>query len=269
MGKIKIYDIAKELDITSKEVLEIAKKLDINVKSHLSSVEEVEAQKIKENIKKTSTTNNKEKSKKVKEKKSNTEKDNEKNETPVIIRREVIITDDNSNKKEVAKKEEKKSNNIGFVERKNSKDYNIVYRNRPTKPMTVDELFGIKKDNKEENKKVEEKVEPKTENKLVDKMISYAENVLHDNGYKPYYLYRQKNQLDGQENVGYYKEHICLFNVDTMEECLSVLACGAGGISKRVYSLDNRIERESNAKDIKQYIERIDEMIDKKTKLFS
>ena len=110
---------------------------------------------------------------------------------------------------------------------------------------------------------------PKTENKLVDKMISYAENVLHDNGYKPYYLYRQKNQLDGQENVGYYKEHICLFNVDTMEECLSVLACGAGGISKRVYSLDNRIERESNAKDIKQYIERIDEMIDKKTKLFS
>ena len=51
LGKIKLYDIAKELNLTSKEVLEIAKKLNINVKSHLSSVEEDEAQKIKESIK--------------------------------------------------------------------------------------------------------------------------------------------------------------------------------------------------------------------------
>ena len=40
LGKIKIYDIAKKLNLTSKEVVEIAKKLNINVKSHLSSVEE-------------------------------------------------------------------------------------------------------------------------------------------------------------------------------------------------------------------------------------
>ena len=46
LGKIKLYDIAKELNLTSKEVLEIAKKLNINAKSHLSSVEEDEAQKI-------------------------------------------------------------------------------------------------------------------------------------------------------------------------------------------------------------------------------
>ena len=110
---------------------------------------------------------------------------------------------------------------------------------------------------------------PEVTNKLVDKMVSYAESTLHDNGYKPYYLYRQKNQLDAQENVGYYKEHICLFNVDTMEECLSVIACGAGGISKRVFNLENRIEREANVKDIKQYIDRVDEMIEKKEKLFS
>ena len=51
LGKIKLYDIAKELNLTSKEVLEIAKDLKINVKSHLSSVEESEAQKIKERIK--------------------------------------------------------------------------------------------------------------------------------------------------------------------------------------------------------------------------
>ena len=50
LGKIKLYDIAKELNLTSKEVLEIAKKLNINAKSHLSSVDEDEAQKIKESI---------------------------------------------------------------------------------------------------------------------------------------------------------------------------------------------------------------------------
>ena len=49
LGKIKLYDIAKELNLTSKEVLEIAKKLNIEAKSHLSSVNEEDAKKIKEN----------------------------------------------------------------------------------------------------------------------------------------------------------------------------------------------------------------------------
>ena len=47
LGKIKLYDIAKELNLTSKEVLEIAKKLNIDAKSHLSSVDEAEAERIK------------------------------------------------------------------------------------------------------------------------------------------------------------------------------------------------------------------------------
>ncbi len=158
LGKIKLYDIAKELNLTSKEVLEIAKKLNINVKSHLSSVEEDEAQKIKESIKKSQN--------KKEEKKSNVEKAKiEKNDTPVIIRREVIINDDNNKQKEQIKKEEKKSNNVGFVERKN-KDYNIVYRNKPSKPMTVDELFGIKKETKKEVKKEAPVVAPKIEKKV-------------------------------------------------------------------------------------------------------
>ena len=49
MGKIKLYDIAKELNLTSKEVLEIAKKLNIESKSHLSSVSEEDAKRIQEN----------------------------------------------------------------------------------------------------------------------------------------------------------------------------------------------------------------------------
>ena len=191
MGKIKIYDIAKELDLTSKEVMEIAKKLNIEAKSHLSSVEEVDANRIKESAKGNVA------KKEVKEaKKQNNEKQDkkaDKNNSPVIIRREVIINDENHTQKEQTKKQEKKSNNIGFVERKQNKDYNIVYRNKPSKPMTVDELFGIKKEVKKEEKveqKVEEKVEVK-ENKMdveakkeqveVNKVIENKPEVKHEN----------------------------------------------------------------------------------------
>ena len=158
MGKIKLYDVAKELNLTSKEVLEIAKKLNIDAKSHLSSIDEADANKIKESVKNLTT--------KKPEKKMNQEKakKEEKNDSPVIIRREVIINDESNVQKEQVKKEEKKNNHVGFVERKQNKDYNIVYRNKPSKPMTVDELFGIKKEPKKEEKK-EEKVEIK-ENKM-------------------------------------------------------------------------------------------------------
>ena len=163
MGKIKLYDIAKELNLTSKDVLEIAKKLKIDAKSHLSAVDEADAQKIKESV---NSSKIKKEDKKLEKSKS------DKNETPVIIRREVIINDDNHAQKEQANKEEKRNNNVGFVERKQNKDYNIVYRNKPTKPMTVDELFGIKKEVKKEEPveapKVEEKVEVKEKNMDVE-----------------------------------------------------------------------------------------------------
>ena len=156
MGKIKIHEIAKKLNLTSKEVLEIANKLNIEAKSHLSGVEEDEAKKIEEAITKKSAT-------KKKATETKTAKKENKKETPVIIRREVIIAQDESEKeKEVVKKQEKRNNNIGFVERKANKDYNIVYRNKPNKPMTVSELFGLKKEetNKEKEK---EKTEAKNE----------------------------------------------------------------------------------------------------------
>ena len=159
MGKIKIHEIAKKYNLTSKEVLEVANKLNLEAKSHLSGVDEEEAKKIEEEIMKKSSN-----TKKVTDNK--TSKKTEKKETPVIIRREVIISEDENEKnKEVAKKEEKRNNNIGFVERKANKDYNIVYRNKPNKPMTVSELFGLKKEEpkKEEPKKEEIKNEEKTE----------------------------------------------------------------------------------------------------------
>ena len=168
MGKIKIHEIAKKLNLTSKEVLEVAKKLNIEAKSHLSGVEEEEAKKIEEML--TKKSGNQKKSAENKAKKQETKK-----ETPVIIRREVIIAQDESEKvKEVVKKQETRNHNIGFVERKANKDYNIVYRNKPNKPMTVSELFGLKKEEpKKEEVKKEEKKEEKTEvkNETVEKEV--------------------------------------------------------------------------------------------------
>ena len=160
MGKIKIYDIAKKLNLTSKEVLEVAKKLKIEAKSHLSGVEEAEAKKIENELAK-----NKKQGKGTKSKEKMEAKKEEK--APVIIRREVIIAqeDEKEKKKEEIKRKEKK-NNIGFVERKQNKDFNIVYRNKTTKPMTVSELFGL---NKKETKKEESKEESKEENKEENK----------------------------------------------------------------------------------------------------
>ncbi len=106
--------------------------------------------------------------------------------------------------------------------------------------------------------------------KDVPKMVDYAEKVLQQNGYKPYYIYRQKHQIGGLENVGYFRDgHICIFNIDSMEDVSSVIGVGAGAISKRVFNLENRLEREPNCKFIEDYISRIDEMVEKKVKFFS
>lgn len=110
--------------------------------------------------------------------------------------------------------------------------------------------------------------EKSTDDNTIEKMVDFATTTLQQNGYKPYYLYRQKNQLAEQENVGYYRDRLCIFNVDSMEETTSILACGANAISKIIYSIDNRIERLANVKDIREYISRIDELIKKKQELF-
>ncbi len=83
-------------------------------------------------------------------------------------------------------------------------------------------------------------------------------------GLSPYYLYRQKNMAGNLENVGYARTGKAgLYNILMMEEKQSILALGAGASTKIVYP-DGRIERVENVKDIKNYVERIDEMIDRK-----
>lgn len=83
--------------------------------------------------------------------------------------------------------------------------------------------------------------------------------------YLPYYLYRQKNMADNLENIGYAqygKEGI--YNILIMEERQTILALGAGGLSKFIFHDENRLERVENVKSLKDYIERIDEMIERK-----
>ncbi len=175
MGKIKIHEIAKKLNLTSKEVLEVANMLKIDAKSHLSGVTEDDAKKIEEKF---MQKQNKEKKEKINmPNKEDKKKDAKKEErAPVIIRREVIISQEESEKKEENKNKEGKKN-IGFVERKQNKDYNIVYREKRNKPMTVSELFGLKseepkkEDNKEKTIKKEkvEEVPTPVETKKEDK----------------------------------------------------------------------------------------------------
>ena len=88
-------------------------------------------------------------------------------------------------------------------------------------------------------------------------------------GMVPYYLYRQKNMSGNFENVGYAREgRFGLYNILIMEEVQTIIALGAGTVTKRVYG-NGRIERCDNVKDVGLYIEKIDEMIDRKRKLLT
>ena len=102
------------------------------------------------------------------------------------------------------------------------------------------------------------------DNDLMLSMIDVATETCNELGLKPYYLYRQKNMAGNLENIGFSKPgKECLYNILIMEEKQTIIACGAGTSSKIVFN-DGRIERIENVKDPKLYIERLDEMIERK-----
>lgn len=104
----------------------------------------------------------------------------------------------------------------------------------------------------------------RTDDDTVGEMIDLARVSLCRTGLKPYYLYRQKNILANLENVGYARPGFeGIYNILIMEEIQSILALGAGAVSKIVYP-GNRIERIFNVKNVEQYIQRIDEMLERK-----
>ena len=88
-------------------------------------------------------------------------------------------------------------------------------------------------------------------------MLEYAYEYAKSGNMNPYYLYRQKNMVDSLENVGYAKKGFeCIYNIHVMEETETIIAFGAGAITKYVYPEENRIERRANAKDVLEYIKR-------------
>jgi oxygen-independent coproporphyrinogen-3 oxidase len=100
-------------------------------------------------------------------------------------------------------------------------------------------------------------------------MVDTARGMLAAAGYHPYYMYRQKYMKGSQENTGYaLRGYDCIYNIDNMEELCDVMAFGAGAISKRVFHRDARIERAANLKDLREYIARHREMIERKRALF-
>ena len=116
--------------------------------------------------------------------------------------------------------------------------------------------------------KLHEQRYQQTEHAVAD-MVDAARACAGELGMKAYYLYRQKYMADNLENVGYcLPEAICRYNIDNMEETTSVLAVGSGGISKFVPGIEEKIVRVPNVSNIEQYIERIDEMIERKTAAF-
>lgn len=99
----------------------------------------------------------------------------------------------------------------------------------------------------------------------VKKMLALGQNSLNRLGYRSYYLYRQKQMAGNLENVGYaYPGKESIYNIRIMEENQTILALGAGGISKAYYPEENRLTRIPNVANYEIYIERIDEMIERK-----
>ena len=102
----------------------------------------------------------------------------------------------------------------------------------------------------------------------VGAMLRMTGSFMKENGYEPYYMYRQKNMTGNLENVGYSKPgKEGLYNILIMEEVQPILALGAGASSKFIRKTDGRFGRVENVKNVREYIERIDEMTDRK--LFS
>ena len=100
------------------------------------------------------------------------------------------------------------------------------------------------------------------------KMLSYAFETLLKNGYEPYYMYRQSKCLGNLENVGWAKRGFeCRYNVDMMEESHTVLACGAGAVTKLRSPSTGNIERIFNFKYPYEYIDRYSEVLERKKRI--
>jgi oxygen-independent coproporphyrinogen-3 oxidase len=104
----------------------------------------------------------------------------------------------------------------------------------------------------------------------ITEMLEATQDFAVKNGYIPYYLYRQKYMMGNLENVGYCKkDYKSIYNIQMMSEKQTIIGLGAGSVTKVIFLDEDRIERMPNVKDIKQYIQRIHELINRKLLLLN
>jgi oxygen-independent coproporphyrinogen-3 oxidase len=100
---------------------------------------------------------------------------------------------------------------------------------------------------------------------VVSEMLAISDHELRKVELTPYYMYRQKKMIGHLENVGYALEGFeSLYNMRIMEEKHTIVACGAGAVSKICFPDENRFERVANFKGLEDYIDRFDEILKKK-----
>ena len=101
-----------------------------------------------------------------------------------------------------------------------------------------------------------------------DRMLAYSSQKLYANGYFPYYMYRQSKSVGNNENVGWCRNDTeCLYNIYMMEEVHTVLAAGGGAVTKLKAPSENRIERIFNFKYPYEYINRFNELSERKNRI--
>ena len=99
-------------------------------------------------------------------------------------------------------------------------------------------------------------------------MLAYTQNILGQNEYIPYYMYRQSRMVGNLENVGWSKKGFeSLYNVYVMDETHTILACGSGGVTKLKRNNPDYLERIFNFKYPYEYIDRFDELIQRKSEI--
>ena len=98
-------------------------------------------------------------------------------------------------------------------------------------------------------------------------MVDYSISALMENGYMPYYMYRQKNTVDNLENVGYAKKGFeSYYNIFIMDETQTIIGAGCAASTKLVYP-GGRIERIHNYKFPYEYIRSFDKLMEKKSEV--
>ena len=111
-------------------------------------------------------------------------------------------------------------------------------------------------------------LDTKNERGDIDTALVDAYKILAENGYEPYYMYRQKDTGHGLENVGFAKGDTAnRYNVAMMSDKRNVISVGAGGMSKRIFD-KGRLERCPTIKDVHSYIRSVDQVAAKKIDFF-